>query len=179
MDQSGSISNFPPWCHLCFRRNTCETAHNFTTSQKLNISKVVIGWCSVCFFLVVFLVTFQIKPHQNSSTKKEILSYSAVIPWRLSVLFSQSYLIKFGWEEVSYKWEKPDRERWFFLPKFHPISTTWSHPVVPTLSPYRCINALSTGWWACLCADVLTLSAQRQEETGKSLSILKPTYSYV
>lgn len=32
------------------------------------------------FFLIVFLVTFQIKPRQNSSTKEETLSYSTVIP---------------------------------------------------------------------------------------------------
>lgn len=54
-------------------------ANNFTTSRKLNVSKVVIGWCSV-FFLIIFLVTFQIKPHQNLSTKEETLSYSTVIP---------------------------------------------------------------------------------------------------
>lgn len=130
MDRSGSASNFPPWCHLCLRRNTCETANNFTTSLKLNVSKIVIGWCSVCFFFTVFLVTFQINPHQYSSTKKEILSHSTVIPWRLWVLFSQGYVMKSGWEEIRHEWEKPDRERWFFLPQ------------VSASSPCRCINPL-------------------------------------
>lgn len=48
--------------------------------RNLTLVKLLLVGVRFVFFLVVFLVTFQIKPHQNSSTKKEILSYSAVIP---------------------------------------------------------------------------------------------------